>query len=170
VSVLVDLVGLHVETTSGTPLLLLREQPPPHRVLPVFLGAVEAVAIAFALQDQPPPRPMTHDLLATLVDTLHAHVERVEVTEVREGTFVAQLTLMGTDGEHRLDSRPSDAIALALRVEAPVFVSDAVLDESGAIVRTTEEAIEDEVTRFRSFLTDVEPSEFETGPGDGPDL
>ena len=88
---LVDLVGLHVEAASGAPLVLLREHDEPHRVLPIFIGTPEAAAIAIALGGGQPPRPLTHDLMATLVDTLGASVESVELTEVHEGTFVAAL-------------------------------------------------------------------------------
>jgi hypothetical protein len=167
----VDVLGLNVESSSGSPLVLLREQDAPNRVLPIFVGGREAVAIALALSGQSPPRPLTHDLLAALIDQLHAHVDHVEVTEIREGTFVAELALHGPSGGISLDTRPSDAIALALRVDAPVFASEAVLDEAGAIVSVAsdEHAIDDDVVRFRAFLDEVDPSEFETGePPDQP--
>src|ERR1043166_6519998 len=106
----VDLMGIHVEALSGTPVLLLREDVEPHRVLPIFVGALEATAIALAATGQVPPRPLTHDLLATVVETLHARVDAVEVTGIRDGAFLAELALSGPDGNHRVDSRPSDAI------------------------------------------------------------
>lgn len=181
----VELVGLHREASSGAPLVLLREHDAPHRVLPIFVGGNEAVAIALALSDQPPPRPVTHDLMATLVETLDAHVDRVEVTELREGTFLAELAMTGPTGTRRIDSRPSDAIALAVRVDAPLFVSSAVLEEAGAILTEVpdEQAIEEEVARFRSLLDELDPTELpptappeapgeggpESGPGPGPD-
>jgi bifunctional DNase/RNase len=176
----VDLVGLHVEADSGAPLLLLREQDEPHRVLPIFIGGPEAASIALALSGRPPPRPITHDLLAALIETLEVQLERVEVTEVRDGTFIAVLSVTGPSGDHRVDSRPSDAIALAVRVDAPLFVSDDVLDEAGAVLTEAadeadevdqaeavdEEAIEDEVAQFRSFLDALDPSQFGAGPPD----
>jgi bifunctional DNase/RNase len=163
----VDVLGLNLETRSGMPLVLLREQDTPHRVLPIFIGAREAMAIALALSGQPPSRPLTHDLLAALIETLDAHVDHVEVTEVHEGTFVAELALRGPHGGVSLDSRPSDAIALALRVDAPLFASDAVLDEAGALIsiETEDRAIDEDVERFRAFLDQVEPAEFERPEG-----
>jgi hypothetical protein len=166
----VELVGLTVEAGSGAPLILLREHDAPHRVLPIFVGGTEAAAIAVGLGDEAPPRPLTHDLLVALVEALGFRVERVEVTELRGGTFVAELAMSGPSGQRRLDSRPSDAIALAVRVDAPLFVSSAVLDEAGAILTEAtdaeaadEEAIDDEVARFRSFLDALDPAQFQEG-------
>jgi bifunctional DNase/RNase len=166
----VELLGLTVETSSRAPLVLLREHDEPHRVLPIFIGPVEAAAIALALGNETPPRPLTHDLLATLVDTAQARVERVEVTELRDGTFLADLALSGPTGERRVDSRPSDAIALALRVDAPLYVASAVLDEAGALLAETldEEAIDEEVARFRSVLETLDPTHLQPGPGSEP--
>ncbi|MGH9230515.1 MAG: bifunctional nuclease family protein [Acidimicrobiales bacterium] len=169
----VDVLGLNLETGSGAPLVVLREQDAPHRVLPIFIGGREAVAIALALSGQSPPRPLTHDLLAALIDGLDARVDHVEVTEVRDGTFLAELAVAGPRGGVNLDSRPSDAIALALRVDAPVYASEAVLDEAGALVpiETDDETINEDVDRFRAFLDDVEPSDFDQrqGPDQPPD-
>jgi bifunctional DNase/RNase len=163
----VDVLGLNVEAGSRAPFVLLREQDAPHRVLPIFIGGREAVAIALALSGESPPRPLTHDLLAALIESLDARVDHIEVTEVREGTFVAELAVEGPHGGVSLDSRPSDAIALALRLDAPLFASDAVLDEAGAFVATgpDEDAIDDDVERFRTFLDEVDPSEFEKHHG-----
>jgi uncharacterized protein len=174
----VDVLGLNVERANGAPLVLLREQDAPHRVLPIFIGAPEAIAIAYALNDDTPPRPLTHDLLATLLDSIHAHIDHVELTELHEGTFHAELTVHGPNGERRLDSRASDAIALALRADAPVLASEDVLDQAGAILAlvtdddvvvveedaTSEQAIDEEVARFRSFLDDLDPTQFDTRP------
>ncbi|HEY8525277.1 MAG TPA: bifunctional nuclease family protein [Acidimicrobiales bacterium] len=172
----VDVLGLNVEAASGGPLVLLREHDAPYRVLPMAIGTPEAIAIGLALGHEVPPRPLTHDLLATLIHDLHAQVDHVEVTELREGTFHAELTLRGPTGVRRLDSRPSDAIALALRVDAPVYVSEEVLDEAGAILQVVseddladddlaaedeavdEEVIEAEVARFRALLDDIDPA------------
>ncbi len=190
----VDLAGLLVEADSGTPLVLLREQEAPHRVVPIVIGGVEAAAIALALSDEPPERPATHDMMIDMVATLDAQVERVEVTEVRDGSFRAELTVSGPTGERRLDSRPSDAIALAVRVDAPVFVSDELLDEVGAVLTDVEdedepgddevlvlgtidavpqadpdpEQVEEEVARLRAVLDDLGPEAFgEDGEWDG---
>jgi bifunctional DNase/RNase len=130
----VDVIGIHVDVASGAPLVLLREQEEPHRVLTLFVGGSEATAIAFALSDATPPRPLTHDLMATLVERLDAHVDSAEVTELRDGSFLAELALTGPSGGQRVDTRPSDAIALAMRFGAPLLVSEAVLDEAGTIL------------------------------------
>src|SRR5918994_5113954 len=161
----VDLIGLTLEAGSGAPVVLLREHDVPRRVLPIFVGPTEATAIALAFSGQLPPRPLTHDLLAVLVETLHAHVERVEVTELRDGTFFAELALSGPTGQRRLDSRPSDAIALAVRVDAPLFVSGAVLDEAGATLAETldERAIDEAVAQFPTALDKPHPAGLPAG-------
>ncbi len=166
----VELIGLAVEAGSDAPVVLLRERDEPHRVLPIFIGPVEATAIALALGDETPPRPLTHDLLATLVDTAQARVERVEVTELRDGTFLADLAVSGPAGERRVDSRPSDAIALAVRVDAPLYVAGAVLDEAGTVLAETldEEAIDEEVARFRSLLQTLDSPHLQPGPDTEP--
>lgn len=169
----VDVLGLNLESPSGMPLVLLREQDTPHRVLPIFIGGREAMAIALALTGESPPRPLTHDLLAALLECLDASVDHVEVTEVREGTFLAHLAVRGPLGGVSLDSRPSDAIALALRVGAPLFASETVLEQAGTLVSVVVEdaAIDEDVDRFRAFLDEVDPAEFESdrGPDEPPD-
>jgi bifunctional DNase/RNase len=161
---LVDLFGLHVEATSGTPLVLLREHDAPHRVIPIMIGNNEAAAIALGLGGDPPPRPLTHDLMAALVESLDGRLDAVEVTEVRDGAFIARLDVTGPTGDQHLDTRPSDAIALAVRLGAPLYVSDDVLDTAGAILRDAdeEEAIEEVVEEFRGFLDDLDPADFES--------
>ncbi|HUP76716.1 MAG TPA: bifunctional nuclease family protein [Acidimicrobiales bacterium] len=161
-------MGLHVEATSGTPLLLLRERESPFRVVPIFIGELEAASIAIALSGQTPPRPLAHDLMATLVNRLDVHVDSVEVTDMVDGAFIATLNLSGPTGGHHLDTRPSDAIALAVRVGAPLFVRDTVLDEAGAIIEESEDegvigdklSIDESVAEFRSFLDAVDPDDF----------
>jgi hypothetical protein len=130
------------------------------------VGGREAVAIALALNGEPPPQPLTHDLLAALIDSLDLEVDHVEVTEVREGTFLADLALHTPRGDVHVDSRPSDAIALALRVDAPVYASEAVLDEAAAVVAMVveDDEIDQDVERFRSFLTEIDPRDFEDPP------
>lgn len=157
----VELAGVGLDQTSGSTIVLLREVDDPHRVLPIWVGHLEATSIALAYEGVVPPRPLTHDLMATLVDSLDAHVDAVEVTDLRDGTFIASLALHGPTGDKRLDTRPSDAIALALRVGAPLFVADGVLDEAGAVVQLDDETdVEAAVEEFREFLDDVDPSQF----------
>lgn len=166
----VELLGLTVEASSRAPLVLLREHDAPRRVLPIFVGPAEATAIALALRDEPLPRPMTHDLMVTLVETAQARVERVEVTALRDGTFFAELAVSGPAGEGRVDSRPSDAIAVAVRVGAPLYVAGAVLDEAGAVLaeEIDEAAIDEEVARFRTALEALDPAQFTLGAGGEP--
>jgi hypothetical protein len=157
----VEIVGLHIEATSGAPLVLLREHDEPHRVLPIFVGGPEAASIAVALSGETSPRPLTHDVMAALVESVDAHVEAVEVTDLRDGAFLAQLAISGPAGGRRLDTRPSDAIALAVRLGAPLFVSDAVLEEAGTLLVEAfdEETIEEEVAEFRNLLDELDPAE-----------
>jgi uncharacterized protein len=162
---LVDLVGIHLESSSGLPVVLPREHDAPHRVLPIFIGGPEAIAIALAMSGQTASRPLTHDVMATIVELLDGRVDAAEVSELRDGSFLAQLALTGPAGELRLDSRPSDAIALAVRLNAPVYVSEQVLDEAGTVpVDDTQLAdeLEGEVARFRDFLDEIDPSDFST--------
>jgi uncharacterized protein len=120
------------------------------------------------LSGQAAPRPLAHDLMAALVNRLDVHVESVEVTDVVDGTFIATLSFRGPTGDHHLDTRPSDAIALAVRVGAPLFVRDTVLDVAGATVQDSDDddaldddvSIDDSVAKFRSFLELVDPEDF----------
>src|SRR5437016_14650856 len=139
------LVGVRVELPTNNPIVLLREAEGQHRVLPIFIGAVEATAIAFALQGVVTPRPMTHDLLRDLLDELVVRVDRIEITELREGTFYAEIALDAAGQNHRVSSRPSDAIALAARLGSPIFADESVLEEAGVLVSEDED---DEVEKF----------------------
>lgn len=156
----VDLVGIQLDTSGSV--LVLREHDAPHRLLPIVVGGAEATSIAIAASGQEAPRPLSHDLMAALVETLDGHLDAVEVIDLRDGTFIANLALTGPAGERRVDTRPSDAIALAVRLHAPLFVSEHVLDEAGTLpnVELDDEAIEAELREFHQFLADVDPSDF----------
>lgn len=163
-----ELVGVRVEMPSSSPIALLREVGGSRRVLPIFIGAPEATAIAFALEEVVTPRPMTHDLLRNLLDDLGVSLERVTVTELREGVFHAELELHAHDGVHTISSRPSDAIALAARTGSPIFAAEPVLAEAGYLEEDTddegEEAApsEEVVEQFRDFIDSVNPEDFAT--------
>jgi bifunctional DNase/RNase len=170
---LVDVLGLHIEASSGSPLVLLREHDAPHRVLPIFVGGPEAASIALALSGEHAPRPLAHDVMASLVQSLDAHVDAVEVTDVRDGAFLAAIAVTGPAGGHRLDTRPSDGIALAVRLGAPLYVSDEVLDEAGSVLEEIgddadlgpdgaldDDAIDAVVADFHDFLAELEPGDF----------
>ena len=161
-----ELVGVRVEMPSTSPIALLREVGGSGRVLPIFIGAPEATAIAFALEEVVTSRPMTHDLLQNVLDDLGVSLEKVTVTELRDGVFHAELELHGHDGVHTVSSRPSDAIALAARTGSPIYASEAVLDEAGFI---EEDEVDDDpvqseevVAEFRDFIDSVNPEDFAT--------
>ncbi len=118
-----------MDLQSNTPVLLLQETGGSGRTLPIFVGAPEATAIAFALQGVEPPRPMTHDLMRDIIFALDATVERVVITELRAATYFAEVNLV-RGGEHRtVSSRPSDAVALAVRVGCGLYVTDDLMDQ-----------------------------------------
>ncbi|HEY7564340.1 MAG TPA: bifunctional nuclease family protein [Acidimicrobiia bacterium] len=157
----VEVVGVRVELPSNTPIVLLREQSG-SRYLPIWIGAPEAQAIVAALEGVEPPRPQTHDLLRLIVETLGAQIDRVDVVELRDNVYYADL-IMSRDGQaYHLSSRPSDAIALAVRAQAPVFVAPQVLLDAG-IEFPEETAEEDEIERFRELLEDVTIEDFLKG-------
>lgn len=158
-----ELVGIRVEAPSSAPIALLRERGGERRVLPIFIGAPEATAIAFALEEVVTPRPMTHDLLREVLDDLGVSLERIVVTELREGVFHAELELNGHDGVHTISSRPSDALALAARTGSPIYANPAVLDEAGFPEEpdeAPEEGQTEVVEQFKDFLDSVNPEDF----------
>ena len=131
-----ELLGVRVELPTNTPIVLMRETEGDHRMLPIFIGATEATAIVLAIDGMSTPRPMTHDLFRNLLEELGVSLERVVVTELQDKTFYAELHLQRGRGRRTVvSSRPSDAIALAVRVGAPIFAAEAVLDEAGSIRR-----------------------------------
>ncbi|MDH3730960.1 MAG: bifunctional nuclease family protein [Acidimicrobiia bacterium] len=157
--VALELLGVRIELPTNQPIVLLREVGGT-RYLPIWIGAVEATAIAFALEGVEPDRPLTHDLLRIVTDSLDVTVRSVTVTELRDGIFYADLILTKPGGEDVVVSaRPSDAIALAARTKAPLFASADVLEEVGVEIR--DEGEEDEVERFRAFLEDISPEDFD---------
>ncbi|CAN5341899.1 MAG: bifunctional nuclease family protein [Euzebyales bacterium] len=151
-----ELVGVRVELPHNQPIVLLKERGG-ERFLPVWIGAVEATAIAFALQGVATPRPMTHDLMRDLLGSLDVAVERVVVTELRDGTYYAEIRMRRGEKEVAVSSRTSDAIALAVRVAAPIFADDAVLEEAGIQIEDEDEV---EVEQFKEFLDTVSPEDF----------
>ena len=149
----VEVMGVRVEMPSNQPIVLLKELDGA-RYLPIWLGAVEATAIAFAQQEVAPPRPLTHDLFKDVLGQLGAKLKTVHITELKDGIFYAELNF--TDGP-TISARPSDAIALALRMGAPILASEALLEEAG--IEIPDQA-EDEVERFKEFLDQINPEDF----------
>lgn len=126
----VDIFGLALDETSKAPILVLKETGG-ERVLPIWIGAMEAMAISVAINAVPFPRPMTHDLLLSAIGNLGGQVAQVEVTDIREGTFYAAIVVAQGSETRRVDSRPSDAIALAVRAKCPILVTEQVLVQGG---------------------------------------
>jgi hypothetical protein len=135
----VKIRGLMMDPSSGTPIIILKDVNS-ETMLPIWVGAYEANAIALEIEKIAPQRPMTHDLLRNLIIQMGARVERVVVTELRENTFFAVIEMRNSEGEPvMLDARPSDAIALALRADSPIYVNEEVIRASRNTVGTTEE-------------------------------
>jgi bifunctional DNase/RNase len=149
----VEVMGVRVEMPSNQPIVLLKELDGA-RYLPIWLGAAEATAIAFAQQEVLPPRPLTHDLFKDVLMQLGAKLNNVYLTELKDGVFYAQLNF---EGGPAISARPSDAIALALRIGAPILASVDLLDEAG--IEIPDQA-EDEVERFKEFLDQINPEDF----------
>lgn len=149
----VEIVGVRVEMPSNQPIVLLRETGS-ETYLPIWIGAVEATAIAFAQQGVVPQRPLTHDLMRDLLDALSAPLQEVRITRLEDGVFYADLVFAnGTE----VSARPSDAIALALRTGSPIYAADDVLEEAGVAIPDEQE---DEVEKFREFLDQISPEDF----------
>ncbi|MDA8071029.1 MAG: bifunctional nuclease family protein [Actinomycetota bacterium] len=160
----VRLAAVQVDVQSNTPVLLLTETGAGGRTLPIFIGAPEATAIAFAVQGVTTPRPMTHDLLRDVLEGLHARMERVVITELRSSTYFAELHLVHGTTTVQISARPSDAVAMAVRTGCPLFVSDELMDAEAVLLpepQTDDEVNPDElVGQFRQFLDEVRPEDF----------
>jgi uncharacterized protein len=150
------LYGVSFEPIGKQPIVLLKTADD-DKFLPIWIGHAEAAAILMKLQGTNPPRPMTHDLLTEVVSELQGEVVKVTVTEMRENTYYARITIAVNGRELEIDSRPSDAIALAVRCDAQIFASDDVIEESGIEFQTDEE---EPSLVTASLLADLDPAEF----------
>ena len=154
--------GVSFDLVGKQPIVLLKTADG-NKFLPIWIGHPEAAAILMKLQSQAPPRPMTHDLVSDMLERLGAQIVRITVTELRENTFYAQITVQQDGGEIEIDSRPSDAIALAIRAEAPIFAADSVIEESAIEFEGDEidqDRLDEEVAKFRNFLDEVTADQF----------
>jgi bifunctional DNase/RNase len=151
-----SLIGVRVELPANQPIVLLKERAG-ERYLPIWIGTAEATAIALALQGVPTARPMTHDLMKNILEELGILVERIVITELKEGTFYASIQMARDGTRFQVSSRPSDAIALAVRTNVPIFANEDVLTEASIVIRDDEEQ---EVEKFREFLDNVNPEDF----------
>jgi uncharacterized protein len=165
----VRLRAVRVDLQSNTPVLLLQETDGEGRTLPIFIGTPEAAAIAYALQGVTMPRPMTHDLMRDVLSSLDVEIERVVITELQNATYYAELRLRRGNDVTVVSSRPSDAVAVAVRTGSPLFVSDELMDAEGILLAPDEaDELEDEpppeviIGQFQEFLEDVKPEDFAT--------
>src|SRR5436190_15770393 len=149
-------MGVRVEMPSNQPIVLLREVSG-ERYLPIWIGAVEATAIAFAQQGVVPARPLTHDLLKDVLEATGAHLTAVTITDLRDGVYYADLQFASGV---TVSARPSDAIALAIRNGTTIYAEEAVLAEAGVAIPDEQES---EVEKFREFLDQISPEDFDSG-------
>ena len=156
-----ELVGVRVEIPANTPMVLLREQEGRHRLLPIYIGNPEATSIHYALEGIVPPRPLTHDLFLQTLGVLGTSVEQVVITEMRDHTYYAELHLRAASGPVTVSSRPSDAIALAVRCGAPLFASEELMDEVGQEpAPEPEDEAAEIIDEFHDFIENVSPEDF----------
>ncbi len=152
--------GLSMDPKNGSPVLLLKEVNS-DRTLPIWIGMYEANAIATSLAEIEPPRPMTHDLLHQTLVKMGYTVKRVVITEIKDATFYAIIALDSSSGEVAVDSRPSDAVALAVRAQSPIFVSEEVLDQSAIDLSTLESTSQPNSTDdLREMLEQMDPEDY----------
>lgn len=164
-----ELLGVQVELPSNTPVMILREKAGRARKLSIFIGGPEAASIAFHLENVEAPRPLTHDLFGTVVGELGFTVDRVVITELEDATFFADIHIASSDGpgSKTVSARPSDAVAIAIRVDAPVFATEELLDEVGFLEASSDGEADDSadpdevVEEFREFIQNVSPDDFE---------
>src|SRR6202789_1253064 len=158
--------AVRVDLQTNTPVLLLQETDGAGRTLPIFIGNPEATAIAYAIQGVEMPRPPTPDLMKDMLGALEIKVEQVLITELRTSTYYAELHLLRGQERTVVSSRPSDAVAVAVRTESPIFVADELMESEGIILaleaeEETDEVPEELVGEFRQFLESVRPEDFE---------
>jgi bifunctional DNase/RNase len=158
----VEVVGLRLELPGNQPVLVLQEAEGRRRVMTIYIGGPEASAIHTALEGTTPPRPLTHDLSLLLLEAAGSSLQKVTITEIRSETYFADLSLQGAGGSETVSGRPSDAVALALRAGADIFVSKRLLDEVGREASDETPADEEEsvVDEFRDFLDTISPEDF----------
>ncbi|MGD0566584.1 MAG: bifunctional nuclease family protein [Candidatus Goldiibacteriota bacterium] len=148
--------GLAIDSASKMPVVILTDKDE-KRFLPIWIGVYEADAILVALENIDVPRPMTHDLIRTMLDTLEIVIDRVVIHDIKNNTFFAKIHLIKDGKEYEIDSRPSDAIAMALRMDSSIFVSEHVIMEATIMDK---DKYEKEMKEFKEFLKDIKPSDF----------
>jgi len=150
------LEGVRIEIPSNKPILLLKEEKG-NRYLPIWIGPFEASAIALELSNIKTPRPMTHDLIMNIINNLKISIDNIEITEIKNNTFYAIINIKNTDSKVvRIDSRPSDAIATAVRSKCDIYAMEHVLESGGLRIQS----IDEEINKFKDFLDHVKPDDF----------
>ncbi len=166
-SITVEILSLQLDPSSGISIVVLGPADNPERVMPIFIGPAEAQSIALAMQGIEPPRPATHDLFVAALRAAGTRISDVAITTLRDGTFIGEIGLVTEHGEERIDSRPSDGLALAVRVGAPVNVARRVFDTASVVVvqdpkeQFSEEEIERITSEFRRFIETAAPEDFD---------
>ncbi len=151
--------GVTLDPVSQMPIVVLKAKDDDETVLPIWIGAFEANGIAMRLQEVDPPRPMTYELLKTVITELGGTVERVVINDLKDSTYYAEIHILQGNNKLIIDSRPSDAINVALRFGAPIFVAEEVLEKS----RVPEQEEDDEKKKLREWLENIRPEDFEIG-------
>ena len=161
-------MGVRVEMPTNAPMVLLRERTGEGRIVPIYIGAPEATAIALALDGVGTPRPMTHDLMRDIFEALSVDMERVVVTALQDKTFFAEIYLVHDGETHIISSRPSDAIALAVRTGTPIYADESVVEEVGYLESAESDQAGEDLARseevveeFKEFLDSISPEDFE---------
>lgn len=153
----VEVIGVRIEMPSNQPIVLLKEISG-SRYLPIWVGTAEATAIAFSQQGLTPQRPLTHDLVINILEAEKIKLRSVHLTELRDGVFYSDLILVDESGaEQKVSSRPSDAVALAIRVEAPILARSELFDQAGISIP---DQGEEEIEKFKEFLEEISPEDF----------
>ncbi len=150
--------GVRLDRVANSPTMRLRESDAPHRAFDIFIGAPEAASIHAALEGTETPRPLTHDLFVIALERLEVSVSQVVITEVVDGTFYAELTLSSSRGDTVVSCRPSDGVAIALRSDAPVYASEALIGEVGEEDSEAQEAVI--LEEFKDFIDNIKPEDF----------
>jgi uncharacterized protein len=154
-----ELSGLGFDPRNMSPIVLLKDKDE-RNFLPIWIGMFEAAAIAMQLQDFQPPRPMTHDLIVSIFEQLHGTVERVVISDIKEDTFYSVLEVRVKDQKEtlKIDCRPSDAIAVAVRVNVPIYVAENVMMKAKMV---NQEKDKEETAKFQEFINNIRPEDFE---------
>ncbi len=149
--------GVNLDVMTNQPVIILKDMED-KRYLPIWIGQFEATSILMEIQGIKPSRPLTHDLLKSVLDDLKAQVTKIVINDLHDGTFYARIHLERNSSNFEIDSRPSDAIALAVRTDAPIYAEEKIMESASIISESGEE---DEINRFKEFLNSVEPEDFE---------